>query len=316
LPGVESAGVAKMLPLGGSLVARSFTIGGQPQQRGDNFPVAIDQSVSHDYFRTMNIRLREGRYFDERDIADARSVVIVNEALVRRYFNGRSPLGKRLLIGETNTPHEIIGVTGNVKNKNLTEPIDPETYIPYTIGTGLSAGFVIKTKVADPAQLTAAVRTAIQAVDPDQPIYSVRTMEDLIYDNGAAPRMTTTLLSIFAALALVLASIGIYGVISYSVAQRTPEIGVRIALGAGRRDVLRLVIGNAMMPVGVGIIAGLIGSIALARVIASLLYGVSAYDPIVFGGMALLLGAIALGACYLPARRATRVDPVIVLRYE
>jgi putative ABC transport system permease protein len=277
--------------------------------------------VTPDYFHAMSIPVLSGRAFTERDVNDAPPVIIVNDAFSKRFFAGEDPIGKRIILDDDVTnqplpPREIVGVVGNVRHNGLDEEEQPEYYNPFFQMPDRQINLVVRSANADPASLTSIVRGAIKSVDKDQLIWEVKTMNERISQSVAPRRFQMTLLGVFAALALVLASIGIYGVMSYAVTQRTHEIGLRMALGAQTRDVLRLVVGQGMMLAGIGIVAGLAAALALTRVMASLLYGVSATDPMTFAGIALLLSAVALLACYIPARRATRVDPMIALRYE
>ena len=209
----------------------------------------------------------------------------------------------------------IVGVVGNVKHRGLNVEAKPEFYLPHTLYPEASMTLVART-ASDPAGLTSAIRKEVAALDSDLPVYNARTMEEVISDSVAPQRLSTLLLGLFAALALVLAAVGIYGVISYSVTQRTHEIGIRMALGAQTHDVLRLVIGHGMLLVAIGVSVGLLAALAMTRLMASLLYGVSARDPVIFGGVAIVLAAVALLACYIPARRAMKVDPNVALRYE
>jgi putative ABC transport system permease protein len=265
----------------------------------------------------MRIPLVGGRAFDEGDAAGAERVCVVNEALARKYFPGEDPLG-RYVRGEGGTPEaqlkRIVGVVGDVRH-NLDEDPKPEIYFPEAQDASRSMVLVARAD-ADPLSLAPAVRAQVQALDRDLPVYNVRTMDQVRAESIFRQRFSVVLLGIFAALALALASVGLYGVISYTVTQRTHEIGVRMALGAQGGDVLRMVVRQGMAHVAVGVGAGLAGSLLLTRVMAGLLYGVSATDPATFAGVSLLLAAVALAACLVPARRAAKVDPIKALRYE
>jgi len=282
--------------------------------------------TSPDYLKAMGIRLLKGRFFTEQDTRNSPLVAVIDEDFARQHFPNEEPVGKYLEGNkEMNIPHfEIIGVVSHVKNYGLDTqgPVQSEMYYALSqvpdrflpdIASGIS--LVIRAKT-DPKSLTGAVRREVQAIDPNQPVYNVNTMEQVLADSLATQRLSMLLLSIFAAVAMTLAAVGIYGVLSYTVVQRTHEIGIRMALGARVSDVFKLVVGQAMTMVFIGICLGLLGAFALTRVLTSLLFNVSATDPLTFGGVSLLLAAIALLACLIPARRAMKVDPMEALRYE
>jgi putative ABC transport system permease protein len=281
-----------------------------PEQR----PQAATNQVSGDYFRAMAIPLRAGRLFDGRDVKSAPAVVIIDETLARRHFPGEDPVGKHLTVGDTS--REIVGVVGATRRFNLAQEPMPRTYMPYQQENWGSMTLVVRAQSGDPAALAPAVRRELAAIDKDQPIHSFKLMEESVAGWVTPQRFVTTLLAAFAALAALLAAVGIYGVMSYTVAQRTHEIGVRVALGARGRDVLRLVVGRGMLLTLLGVGLGLAASLALTRLLKSLLYGVSETDPLTFASVALLMTAVALLACLVPARRATKVDPMVALRYE
>ncbi|MBA2732355.1 MAG: ABC transporter permease [Acidobacteria bacterium] len=321
LPGVEAVAITNLLPLGLRDRLNTFNIEGRPPAAPGARTAARNSVVTPDYFRTMSIPVQRGRSFTERDRDDTPPVIIVNEALAKRYFPGEEAVGKRIILDDdvTNEPlpsREIVGVVGNVRHNGLDEEVQPEYYNPFFQMPDRQMDLVVRSANANPAALASTVRATIKGVDKDQLIWEVKTMDERISQSVAPRRFQMTLLGVFAALALVLASIGIYGVMSYAVTQRTHEIGLRMALGAQTKDVLRLVVGRGMMLAGLGIAAGLAASFALTRVMASLLYGVSATDPVTFTGIALLLAVVAFLASYIPARRATKVDPMIALRYE
>jgi putative ABC transport system permease protein len=277
---------------------------------------------SDDYFQTMGIPLVSGRYFDARDTADSPPVVIVSEALARKYWPGEDPVGKRITfnrVPNTQDPlwREIVGVVGHVRNESLEGESRGQYYVPYAQRPNNTDLFlVVRTDAADPAALAPAVRGAVAGVDRDLPVYRVTTMEKLVAESLMQRRFAMFLFGVFAALALALAVVGLYGVMSYGVAQRTHEIGLRMALGAQSRDVLRMVVGQGMLLVAIGLGLGLVSALLLTRLMESLLFGVSAADPATYAGIALLLAAVAFLASYLPARRATKVDPMVALRYE
>jgi putative ABC transport system permease protein len=277
-------------------------------------PQASTNQVSGDYFRAMGIPLRRGRFFDDRDVKQAPAVVIIDETLARKQFAGEDPVGKHLKVGDTS--REIVGVVGATRRYNLGEEPFPRAYLPYRQENWGSMTLVVRAQSGDPTALAPAVRRELAAVDKDQPIHSFKPLEESVAGWVTPQRFTTTLLAGFAALAAALAAVGIYGVMSYTVTQRTHEIGVRVALGARGRDVLRLVVGRGMLLTLAGVGIGLAASLALTRLLKSLLFGVSETDPLTFALVALLMTAVALLACLVPARRATKVDPMVALRYE
>jgi putative ABC transport system permease protein len=317
LPGVESVGAVTNLPLSGSLSSGSFNIEGRPSPPGAASPHSDERIVTTGYLQTMKIPLLRGRHFTERDTDDAPDVVIVDETLARTYFPGEDPVGKRIYEGEGENRiyRQIVGVVGAIRHKGLDAEYKSQTYYPHAQSG--SAGMTVVVRAAnDPVSLVPAVRGAVRTLDKDQPIYGVRTMDEVLDNSVAQKRFSMSLLGIFAAVALLLAAVGIYGVMAYTVSIRTHEMGVRIALGAQRWDVLRLVVGQGMILALAGVALGLVAAFGITRVMSSLLYGVSATDPLTFLGIALLLTGVALLACYIPARRATKVDPMIALRYE
>jgi putative ABC transport system permease protein len=320
LPGVEAADVIMPLPLSGSNMVTSFDIEERPQPEGQRAAAPV-RVISTDYFKTMGIPVRQGRVFDQTDRYESTPVVIVNERFASKYFPGQNVVGKRIMPGFSaddsgEKMREIIGVVGNVKHLSLKNEDSPEMYLPNTQLPFSVLSLVIRTNVSNPNALTTAVRKELAAMDATIPLTSVRVFEEYIARSLARPRFNTLLLSIFAATALVLTAIGIYGVMAYSVAQRTSEIGIRIALGAGKGSIFRLVVGQAMTLVGISLVIGLAGAFAATRLLTSLLFGVGASDPITFISIVLLVSAVAFIAAWLPARRATRVDPIIALRAE
>jgi predicted permease len=320
IPGVESASAILPLPLSGGNMVTSFDIEERPLPKGQR-PGAPVRIITTDYFKTTGIPVRQGRVFDERDRFDSTPVVIVNERFAQKYFPGENVLGKRIQPGFSaddsgEKVREIVGVVGNVKHLSLKNEDSPEMYLPHTQIPFQVMALVIRTKVSDPNTITNSVRKELAAMDPTIPLTSVHVFDYYISRSLARPRFNTLLLSIFAGTALILTAIGIYGVLAYSVAQRTSEIGIRIALGAGKTSIFRLIVGQAMTLVGISVVIGLAGAFAATRMLNSLLFGVGASDPATFIGIVLLVSGVALIAAWVPARRATRVDPIVALRAE
>jgi putative ABC transport system permease protein len=321
LPGVEAAGVTTDIPLfGGS--STGFDVEGRPPSPPGQRPMVEYRSVSPGYFRAMGIPLLRGRAFTEQDRADAPGVVIINETLARLYFPGEDPLGKRLGFSTPTDWRDIVGVARDTRNYGLDEEVKPEAYMPYTqsapgyLSGSVSAMVLVVRTASDPQGAFAAVKREVQALDSSQPVYNVKTMEQYLAESVAQRRFNMLLLAIFAGVSLLLAAVGIYGVMSFTTRQRTHEIGIRLALGATPRHVLGLVIRQGMWLALIGIGLGLLAAFALTRVMQGLLFGVSATDPFTYASISLLLGGVALLACYVPARRATKVDPLMALRYE
>ncbi len=316
IPGVESAGATSALALRGYNWTGDFSVEGRAP---DDYGVEVrHKEITPDYFQTMGIPLERGRHFTEADTADSPPVVIVNSALARRHFKNEDPIGKRMKFerAETEAPwHTIVGVVGDEKQNGLGIEVLPEIYEPFQQHTQWRMTVAART-AGDPDSITGAVRSEIKAIDKDLPAFNFVTLDEVLHISLARDRFNMTLLAVFAAVALILSAVGIYGVISYSVTQRTHEIGIRMALGASSRDVLRLIIGQGMTLVLIGVAVGLAGAFALTRLMSSMLYGVSATDPITFIALSLLLSGVAALACYIPARRALKVDPMIALRYE
>ena len=318
LRGVDSAAAVFRLPITGFATA-IFTAQGKPVPPGTE-PNADYRAVSFNYFRAAGIPLLSGREFTEQDKVDSADAVIVNEELARRFFPGEEAVGKRIQLALERTRfREIVGVVGNAKLSGLDAKVDPAVYVPLSQNTwphALRTSYlVLRTSVA-PNMLAQAIRDEIHSIDPALPITQVRTMEEIIGESLASRRFSMSLLLVFAAVAGVLAAVGIYGVTSYGVTQRTHELGVRVALGAQRSDILKMVIGSGMKLALAGVLIGVAGAAAATRLMAGLLYEVSATDPITFGSVAAALTAVAVIACYVPARRATKVDPMVALRGE
>jgi len=312
IPGVETIGMISELPMTGQPNDMPYYVEGRPPV-GPNDGFDDDfRRINKDYFKAMKIPFLRGRNFTDQEVRDGAKVLIVSDLLVQQVFPNENPLGKRLVMAMGGQPFEIVGVVGDVRHRALEVDPAPMMYMPhYDSGTNL----VIRTN-GNPTSFVGAVRNEIRQMDPDQPVAAVRPMEQWLETSVAAPRYRTTLIALFAVLALVLAATGIYGVMAYSVTQRTHEIGIRMALGARQTDVLKLVVRQGMLLVVIGVALGLLGAFALTRVMNSLLYGVTAKDPLTFVVVAAVLAIVALVACFIPARRATKVDPLVALRYE
>jgi putative ABC transport system permease protein len=315
LPNVESAGVVSFLPLAGPIRYVFFCAEGQVCQGIGKDPIIALRQASPGFFETMRIPLLRGRTFTERDIAGAPLVVIINQTVADRYFAHQDPIGKTLQNSRDMIPLEIIGVVADVKFSSLSTPKFEEMYLPYQQSPWMAMTIVVRSNSAT-QPVASAVRLRITELDPDLPLGGIQPMEKIVSASVAQPRLLTGLVGAFAGFALLLAGVGIYGVMAYSVSQRSHEMGIRMALGAAPRDIFRLVVGQGMRLVLVGIGLGLLASFGLTRLLSSLLFATSANDPITLAAVALILVAVALTACYIPARRATRVDPLIALRYE
>jgi predicted permease len=319
LPGVDSAGITTWVPLTNRGGSSGVTIEGRPDPGPGNVLDANTRVVSKDYFRTMGVTLKSGRFFDGTERVDSPPVAIINETMARQFWPGENPIGRRFKNGTfTSTAPwaTIIGIVGDMHQMGLDVPARAEKYYPYAQFKFFAPRYLVVKTAADPAEMATAIRQQIWAVDKTQPVADVMSMKAIVDEELSPREMQATLLGSFAAIALILASLGIYAVLSYAVAQRTQEIGVRMALGAQPADVLRMVIGQGLALSFAGIGIGLAGALILTRVLGSLLYGVSATDPITFAGVTVLLTAVAVLACYVPARRAMRVDPMVALRYE
>jgi putative ABC transport system permease protein len=324
LSGVEAAGASLVIPLTDRRVSFRFTIKGRaaaPEER----LTSLYRVISPNYFQTMRIPLLQGRNFTDQDRDQSPPVVIVNEAMRRWIMDlmptpGEEPLGKFITIPSAGpVPREIVGVVADMKHASMDAPPEPQMYLPYIQKPYLFMGLVVRT-ASEPTQITSAVRAAILEVDPSQPVYDIKTMQQIVGESVSQPRLYTMLLGIFAGIALALAAVGIYGVLNYSVNQRRQEIGIRMALGAQASDILKMIIGQGMLLTALGLAIGLVASLLLAffltRIIEGFLFGVSATDLTIFIGIPLLLALVSLLSCYIPARRATKVDPMIALRAE
>jgi putative ABC transport system permease protein len=320
LPGVEAAALGSGVPLTNEHGRTDITVEGMALPKPGGFPHPDVHTVSPEYVSTLGMRLLRGRAFTDADGGNAPLVAMVNAMIAQRLFPGEDPVGKRFLLGRPSADRKpkwvtIVGVAGDTKLYGLANMSRLEVYIPLRQRVRGEMQLLVKSGI-DPAALTSSIRQAIASIDRDQPIFAIATMQQLVGDSVATRRITLVLLGLFSALALVLAAIGIYGVISYSVAQRTHEIGIRMALGAQRGDVLRMILAQGMKITCAGILIGIAASLGLTRWMENLLFSVSAADPWTFAAVALVIALIALLACYIPARRTLRVDPMIALRYE
>jgi putative ABC transport system permease protein len=316
VPGVQAVGMVSALPLSGSNnIVTGFEIEGDANTVNENLTTNYI-IVSPNYFQTMNIPIQKGSLFTESE-AQAQPKAIINETMAHRYFQNQDPIGKRLKLDVPPEPMsaEIIGVVADVKSSGLDSEVKPDVYVSYLQAPWPVMSLVVRT-VGEPMDMAPVVRAQLQKIDKDQPVYNVNSMESVIADSVAQPRLTTILLGLFAIVALVLAGTGIYGVVSYSVAQRTQEIGLRMAMGAQRSDILKLVIGQAMFLAAIGIVLGLVIAVAGTRLVSSLLFEVSATDLMTLSFTSLLLAAVTLLACLVPARRALKLDPLVAIRYE
>ena len=312
IPGVEAAGLTYFLPLSGWSAGIGFDIEGRPAAAAGERPSAEYHVASEDYFRALGVRLIEGRTFTERDTASAPPVVVVNEALAARYWPGENPVGRRVLL---NSPHEIVGVVGDLRTQGLEQPVEPAMFFSLWQQTPSVLGIALRTGL-DPASLAPQMRAAVWAIDSEQPVTFVMPLEELASESLAFRRAGTTLAAGFGLLALVLAAIGLFGVLSYSVSRRTREIGVRVALGATRGEVATLVMREGLIMTAIGTVIGLAAALALTQSLSSLLFEVEASDPVTYAAVAGVLLAVALLATVIPALRATGVDPLVALRAE
>jgi putative ABC transport system permease protein len=322
LPGVRSAGASSFLPVSGGGSIIHFNITGHPPKTPHDYVAAGYRTVTPNYLETLGVPLLQGRLLTPADNEKAPAVVVINASMAKTHFAGEDPLGRRIQLGaapDKDVPTmEIVGVVGDVRPGLGVDP-QTEMYLPYRqadlVLPVFQLSLVLRT-ATDPQLQTSAVRTALAELDPNQPLVNVRTMEENIAATVAQPRFRTWLIGIFAAVALALAAVGVYGVMSYTVTQRTSEIGIRVTLGAQPEDVFKIIVGEGLRLALAGVGVGIVAALAMARVLQSFLYGVSAYDPPTFFTVALLLTIVAVAASFFPARRATLVDPMVALRYE
>ncbi len=325
IPGVRSAGTIQPLPMGGGGWQTSFTYEGRQAPAGEEFILTDIARVSPDYFSAMGVPLRKGRAFTAMDRDGSAKVAIVDESLANLYFPGENPIGKKIRLPEGHGMdghseqiiwREVVGVVAHVKNYGIDNESRVEVFLPVLQSPQPFRVLVVRTDTGNPASVAGAVRNAVYRMDPNQPVYNVVTMEELVANSLTAKRVALLLLGIFAVAALALSAVGLYGVISYSVTQRTQEIGIRMALGASAGDVLGMVLRQGMTLVAAGVAAGLLTAFGLTRLMSKLLFGVSATDPVTMVAVSLVLAVVAVVASFIPARRATRVDPIVALRYE
>jgi putative ABC transport system permease protein len=317
---VESVSGANPLPFSGNDSNSSFTIAGGPPIAPGNHPDASNLTVMPGYFRSLKVPLRTGRDFDARDNETAAKVAMVNETFVRRFLPNVNPIGQRILLDQADgakaIPLEVIGVVADTKQNELGVPSQPEFYQPFAQNPGRRMWLVIRGATEGSNALQTAVAHGVHEVDREVFVSQLTPMQDLLGKQLARPKFNMMLLGVFAGVALVLAAIGIYGVIAYSVAQRTREIGIRMALGAQRTQMLQMILRQSLSVVAIGLTTGLLAAFGTTRLLASLLYGVGANDIVTYASVVFLLGGAALLASYIPARRAMKVDPMIALRYE
>jgi putative ABC transport system permease protein len=318
LPGVLGVSSVAQLPLAGGDASRGFFVEGKPDPGVANQAGASYSVACPGYFRTMGIPLLEGREFTHQDKDGAPPVIVINQTMAHKYWGKQDPVGRRIKLGLANSDAPwmtVVGVTGDVRQWGLGDRINPEFFRPYTQAAWPFMTVVVRTASA-PGAFIDPVKKAIAGFDPDQPVSSVETMESVVRNSVGPRRFPMLLLSAFAVLALVLAAVGISGVVSYAVAQRTREIGIRVALGASKVDVLRLVVTQSMLWAAAGTALGIVGSLGLMRLLGGMLYGVRPSDPLVLAAVSALLMGVALLACYIPARRAAQVHPMTALRYQ
>jgi putative ABC transport system permease protein len=317
IPDVRAAGAVSFLPMAGLGAATGFTIEGRPPLAPGQSNTTVVSVCDNGYFGALKVPLVRGRLFTEREMAQKSDVVIVNEALATQYFSNEDPLGKRVTIAmnDPNVPTEIIGVVGDTKSVDLATAARPTSYWPHPQLTYSAMTLTIRS-AADPLALAPAIEAQVRALDKDQPVSDVRTMEQWVAKSLAQTRFSSMLLTVFASLALLLAAVGIYGVMSYAVSQRTSEIGIRLALGADQGDVLKMIVGNGIRLATIGLTVGVVLAVALSRTLTSLLFETTGTDPTTFVAVVGVLGAVAVLASYVPARRAAKIAPVEALRRQ
>ena len=315
LPGVVAVGATQSLPIQGDYLV-GFNIQGRPPDPPGEDKSTNYYAVTPDYFKAMGIPLLRGRLFTEQDSKNAPRVAVINETMARTYFSDEDPIGKGINLSQGREGfREIVGIVGDVKQYGLAQPTTLQTYEPYLQMPFSAVTLIVRTE-GNPAALSGSIRSEVLALDKEQPVSRIRTLDQIISGSVQQQRFTMLLLGVFAAVALILAAVGLYGVMSYAVTQRTHEIGIRMALGANTGNVLRLVVGHGMLLALIGVVIGLGGAFAFTRLMSKLLFAVSTTDPVTFVGISVLLTGVALVACLVPARRATKVDPMVALRHE
>jgi putative ABC transport system permease protein len=319
IPGVQDAGLIDTLPLYKGPTT-GFRVDGRPIETRDKWPMVNFRTISPNYFRAMGIPVLQGRAHTDRDDANAPSVVIINQQTVREIFPNEDPIGKRITFGGVDQNQqplwvEIIGVVANIRSVELREESTAEIYFPATQNFWPSMSLVVRSSV-EPESLSGSIRQVVHDVDKSVPVSQVKTMDHVVSESIMQPRFNLFLLGLFSTVAMLLSAAGIYGVTAYTVSQRTHELGIRLALGAQVSDVLKMILGQGMAVIGVGLVLGLAAAFALMRLLRSLLFGVGENDPLTFAAITLVLLMVALIACYIPARRATKVDPLVALRSE
>jgi len=317
LPGVTNVSAGVSVPFAGNSGSASFSIEGRPSPPGDPGPHGDIDFVTPDYFATLKIPLRSGRVFTSQDQQGTQPAMVIDETLAKQYWPTEDPIGKHMRLGGPSVPWStIVGVVGHVKSSDLAGDTIKGKYYIATFQSPIPFATLVVRAQLDPAGLTSAIRTAVQAVDPTQAVSQIRTMSDMVSESLTPRRFVVTVLGVFAGMALLMAVLGLYGIISYAVTQRTQEIGIRLALGAQRGEILGMVIGQGMWLAGTGVGIGLVSSVVISRLLRNQLFHVGPFDPLTFAATALILLGAALAACYIPARRATRVDPIHALRHE
>jgi putative ABC transport system permease protein len=317
-PGIEDAGIVSPLPFSGNSSSRTFTIVGKPAPAKGMEPAASLLTTDGAYFRTLRIPLKSGRVFTARDNKNSKPVILINDTFVKKYFPHENPIGQRVQIGESGEEpaREIIGVVGTAKHENLAEADAAEFYLAFTQNPDRFSYLVVRTSQPEPPGLESMIRHAVHEIDEQQFVPAIMPLTQLVSQTLSQSRFNTGLLGAFAAIAILLAAVGIYGVIAYNVTQRTKEIGIRMALGAQRKEMLTMILRQSLTMATIGIAFGLLGAVGATRLLRTLLFGVGTMDLLTYGAVVLLLGVAALLAAYLPARRAMKIDPVIALRYE
>ena len=315
IPGVLSVGATTQIPLGGDNMSYAASVDGRTYSAGA-FPSADARSVTPEYFNTMKVALIKGRFLTERDNSDSPGAIVINQTMARHVFPDEDPIGKHMSLGFGGFKGEIVGVIGDVREAGLGDEINDTVYVSYLQAPFWSTMILVVRTTSEPVSMANSLRGALAAMDKNQSIFDIKTMDSIVVESVSQPRFRATLLGLFAITALLLAMVGIYGVMSYSASRRTHEIGIRMALGANPKDVLKLVVGQGLLLAVIGVFVGLAGSFLLTQFLIALLYETKATDPGTFAGMAVVLIIIATAACYIPARRASKVDPMIALRYE